>query len=97
MSSMGKLNNIWRGLSRFLSNPIAPVTKGWALILDAIPPEAMAKNEALRDAVTLFTHISEGMVDFLKLRAKRPVDDDDDEPAKTKDGQSPEQKDLPVS
>jgi hypothetical protein len=30
MFSMRKLNEIWRGLSRFLADPAAPLTKGWA-------------------------------------------------------------------
>ena len=68
---MGKLNDIWRGLSRFLHDPTGPITRGWALIKGAIPPEALAKNGDLRNAVVLYGHIAEGMVDFLKLRNKQ--------------------------
>ena len=85
---MRKLNDIWRGLSRFLADPIAPVTKGWAKIKAAIPPEALAKDEALRDAVTLFGHIAEAMVPFFKLKATEPDDETPNESA---------QKELPTA
>ena len=78
MSAMGKLNEIWRGLSRFLSDPAAPLTKGWAAIKAAIPPEALAKNEDLRNAMVLYGHIAEAMVDFFKLRAGEPDEADTD-------------------
>ena len=75
MSAMGKLNDIWRGLSRFLHDPTGPITKGWALIKAAIPPEALAKSEDLRNAVVLYSHVADGMVDFIKLRTKQDGDD----------------------
>jgi hypothetical protein len=77
MSSMRKLNEIWRGLSRFLADPAAPLTKGWAAIKAAIPPDALAKNEDLRNAMVLYGHIAEAMVDFFKLRAGEPDESDD--------------------
>ena len=82
MSAMGKLNDIWRGLSRFLHDPTGPITKGWALIKAAIPPEALAKSEDLRNAVVLYSHIADGMVDFIKLRTKADDDGGDDKQEK---------------
>lgn len=63
MFPMRKLNDFYRALHKFLSDPAGHVVASWAMIRGAIDPKPADKN--MRDALVVMDNMVEAVVHFL--------------------------------
>ena len=78
---MRKLNEFYRALSAFLSDPAGHVSSAWSTVKGAIDPEAynaeaLSKAKTLKDAVVVIDTAVAAVVYFLKQKGDEPEQSD---------------------